>query len=89
MMAEFFKELALNRRIEFLDVLCSFLHRYVTSIRIILCYFFLNFRHVSRKQCGKWHSAYSKILNTMQEGMVMRYGNTLLVPVGFSCCANK
>ncbi|KAG5864710.1 hypothetical protein JTB14_028543 [Gonioctena quinquepunctata] len=68
MIASYFKRLALNRQIESLKGMFSFLHR--------------NF---SELNCN-WHKAYFKVVNFMQEGMVARYGVTLMVLRKFHCC---
>lgn len=87
MLADFFKELALNRKIECLLPMFNFLHRYATKT-YFLFFFIRNFvcRNVSKKRCGQWHRAYFEIVNTTQQGMVAMYGNTLLVPLEFPCC---
>uniref|UniRef100_A0A6P7GAB9 DNA repair protein REV1 n=1 Tax=Diabrotica virgifera virgifera TaxID=50390 RepID=A0A6P7GAB9_DIAVI len=68
MLAEHFKQLAINRKIEVLMSVFNFLHRFFSELN-----------------CS-WHDAYFKMVNTTQEGMVARYGRTLLVQRRFNCC---
>ncbi|CAG9857578.1 unnamed protein product [Phyllotreta striolata] len=68
MIAEHFKRLAIDRKIETLPAIFNFLHRNFSSLN-----------------CA-WHEAYYKMVNIAQEGMVARYGNTLLVKRRFPCC---
>nr|XP_023016559.1 DNA repair protein REV1 [Leptinotarsa decemlineata] len=68
MIANHFKKLALDRKIESLKITFSFLHRLFSVLN-----------------CN-WHGAYFKIVNIMQEGMVARYGGTLMVRRKFQCC---
>ncbi|KAJ8956255.1 hypothetical protein NQ318_014989 [Aromia moschata] len=68
MLAEHFKNLAIDREIEILKVVFNFLHRTFSSLN-----------------CS-WHRAYFTIVNVTQEGMVARYGRTLMVQRSFKCC---
>ncbi|CAH1107539.1 unnamed protein product [Psylliodes chrysocephalus] len=68
MIAEHFKQLAIDRKIEVLPKMFSYLHRNFSALNCI------------------WHEAYFKIVNITQEGMVARYGGTLLVQRQFECC---
>ncbi|XP_072383055.1 DNA repair protein Rev1 [Diabrotica undecimpunctata] len=68
MLAEHFKQLAINRKIEVLMSVFNFLHRVFSELN-----------------CS-WHNSYFKMVNITQEGMVARYGRTLLVKRRFNCC---
>lgn len=42
-------------------------------------------RNLAKMNC-KWHQAYLSMVNVMQQGMVARYGATLMVQRKFQCC---
>lgn len=93
MLGEYCKELALDRKIEVLHPLVNFLHRYFKKNNIynrmgFLLKMFNFYRSLSKANCKSWHKAYFFIINSVEEGMVARYGNTLLVKRSFSCCGN-
>lgn len=68
MLAEHFRELAMNRKIETLKIALNFLHRNFSKLG---CY---------------WHKAFKDILSLAQQGMVVKYGSTLLINEEFICC---
>ncbi|KAJ8980821.1 hypothetical protein NQ317_000554 [Molorchus minor] len=68
MIAEHFKQLAIDREIDVLKVIFNFLHRTFSDLN---CH---------------WHNAYYSMVNVVQQGMVMRYGGTLMVDRKFGCC---
>lgn len=89
MLGEYFRELAVDRKIGVLRDSLNFLHRYVLCSIVswnFLCKFV--FRNIGKQNCGLWHRAYFSVVNMAQEGMVTRYGNTLLVNRSFPCCTN-
>ncbi|XP_057670736.1 DNA repair protein REV1 [Diorhabda carinulata] len=55
------------------------------QIEILMSVFNFLYRMFASLNCN-WHQAYFKIVNTTQEGMVARYGHTLLVQRQFPCC---
>lgn len=55
------------------------------QIEVLMSVFNFLYRIFSALNCY-WHQAYFKIVNTTQEGMVARYGHTLLIQRQFRCC---
>ncbi|KAL3270733.1 hypothetical protein HHI36_021258 [Cryptolaemus montrouzieri] len=56
--------------------------RKIENLKVIF-----NFLHRTFEKLNcKWHNAYFSIVNTTQQGMVARYGGTLMVERRFSCC---
>ncbi|CAH1981537.1 unnamed protein product [Acanthoscelides obtectus] len=68
MIANHFRQMALDRKIEELYRIFKYLHRIFAGLTCT------------------WHTAYISMVNIMQEGMVARYENTLMVPRSFDCC---
>nr|CAI5829294.1 unnamed protein product [Callosobruchus analis] len=68
MIADHFRQMALDRKIEQLHKIFRYLHRAFSSLTC------------------PWHAAYMSMVNIMQQGMVARYGNTLMVQRNFECC---
>ncbi|XP_044764576.1 DNA repair protein REV1 [Coccinella septempunctata] len=56
--------------------------RRIEDLKIIFNFLHRNF---TKMNC-KWHEAYFSIVNSMQQGMVSRYGATLMVKRKFPCC---
>ncbi|XP_044261651.1 DNA repair protein Rev1 [Tribolium madens] len=67
LLGEHFRQLAIDRDIDWLPTAMNFLYR--------------NFGEMN---CF-WHKAYHKIVDLVQQGMVARYGGTLLIKRDFDC----
>ncbi|VEN59386.1 unnamed protein product [Callosobruchus maculatus] len=68
MIANHFRQMALDRKIEQLHKIFRYLHRIFSGLTC------------------PWHAAYMSMVNIMQQGMVAKYGNTLMVQTNFECC---
>ncbi|KAK5638274.1 hypothetical protein RI129_012569 [Pyrocoelia pectoralis] len=56
--------------------------RKIEQLKVILNFLY---RHISRLGSCPWHDAYWKLIDIVQEGMVARYGSTILVERNFCC----
>lgn len=58
------------------------IHRKIEELKVMLSFLY---RHVAKLGLCSWHEAYWTIVDAVQQGMVARYGSTLLVDRNFCC----